>query len=147
MTIWKSRPTLKELNRITQNTIHHPLGIQFTDLGEDYLEASMPVDSRTHQPAGILHGGASVVLAESLGSVASLLAAGIENSLCVGLEVSASHLNAVRNGTVYGRATPIRIGKTIQVWEIRIRNGASLDSTPVCHSKLTVMVKTKKEIS
>lgn len=144
MHIWKSKPTLKELNTFTQNTIHQSLGIQFTDFGVDYLEASMPVDARTHQPAGILHGGASVVLAESLGSVASLLTAGIEDSLCVGVEVSASHLNAVRNGIVYGRATPIRIGKTIQVWEIRIRNGASLDSTLICHSKLTVMVKEKK---
>jgi 1,4-dihydroxy-2-naphthoyl-CoA hydrolase len=133
------------LNAFTQNTIHQSLGIQFIDFGDTYLEASMPVDHRTHQPAGILHGGASVVLAESLGSVASLLTAGLENSFCVGLEVSASHLNAVRNGTVYGRATPIRIGKTIQVWEIRIRNGAPLESTLVCHCKLTVMVREKNK--
>ena len=144
--IWKSSVSLDQLNNRNAGTIHETLGIQFTAIGEDYLEATMPVDERTRQPAGLLHGGASVVLAESLGSIASRLVAGMDSSVCVGIEINASHLKAMRMGSVIGRVTPIRIGKSIHVWEIKIRDQQSPERQPedaplVCISRLTVMVK------
>ena len=159
MTIWKTSPmpTLEWLNQMNQNTIHESLGIKFTSISENSLEAIMPVDHRTHQPAGLLHGGASTVLAESLGSIASLLAAGIEIDLatgglkkgssvkhCVGIEINASHLQGVRSGFVTGRTQPIRIGKTLHVWDIQIREGSDPQGTLVCQSRLTVLVKTQQ---
>lgn len=153
MVIWKITPTLEQLNQISQGSIHDSLGIEFTEVGESYLEAKMPVDSRTHNPVGILHGGASVVLAESLGSIASILvtglgtgpvtglAAGPKEFRAVGLEINASHLRSVKTGTVYGRATPVRIGKTIHVWNIQVRESENLDSPTVCICRLTVMIQ------
>jgi 1,4-dihydroxy-2-naphthoyl-CoA hydrolase len=134
--IWKTEPDLTVLNSMQDKTIHGPLGIVFTAVGPDWLEATMPVDARTHQPAGLLHGGASVVLAESLGSVAAMFSAGGQARV-VGIEVSASHLRAVRSGVVTGRASPIRIGTSVHVWEIKIRDE---QDRPVCVSRLTVMV-------
>lgn len=114
------------------------LGIEFTEAGEGYLLARMPVDSRTHQPFGILHGGASVVLAESLGSVASfMLLDDPTKQQAVGLEINANHLRPVREGWVYGRCTPIHIGRTTHVWDIRITNEAG---KLVCVSRLTIAI-------
>ncbi len=140
--IWKESPTVELLNSRNPGTIHVSLGIEFTDIGDDYIEASMPVDERTKNPPGILHGGASVVLAESLGSIASHLVAGISpGKICVGIDISASHLTSIRGGKVIGRATPIRLGKTLHVWDIQIRDGQSKELRPICRSRLTVMVR------
>lgn len=114
------------------------LGIEFTEAGEGYLEARMPVDARTHQPFGILHGGASVVLAESLGSTASfMMLDDPTKQKAVGLEINANHLRAVREGWVYGRCTPIHIGRSTHVWDIRIRDE---QGRAVCVSRLTVAI-------
>ncbi len=120
------------------DTITKHLGIEFTEAGEGYLTARMPVDGRTHQPFGILHGGASVVLAESLGSVASwMLLDDPTKQRAVGLEVNANHLRAVRSGWVYGRCTPIHTGRTTHVWDIRITDE---QGKLVCISRLTVAI-------
>ncbi len=122
------------------DTITKHLGIEFTEAGEGYLTARMPVDGRTHQPFGILHGGASVVLAESLGSVASwMLLDDPARQRAVGLEVNANHLRAVRSGWVYGRCTPIHTGRTTHVWDIRITDE---QGKLVCISRLTVAIIT-----
>lgn len=137
--IWQIKPTLEELNSRKSTTIHGPLGIQFTAVADDFIEGSMPVDERTRQPMGLLHGGASVVLAESLGSIGSYYVSG--HRACVGLEISASHLKGIRSGLVYGRARPIRLGNSVHVWEIRIRENEKIDADEVCVVRLTVLVK------
>lgn len=118
-------------------TIHGPLGIVFTAFGHDWLEATMPVDQRTHQPAGLLHGGASVVLAESLGSMAAIYSVGGDVTKVVGVDINASHMKAVREGVVTGRVTPIKLGRRIQFWEIKIRDESE---ALVCICRLTAMV-------
>jgi len=129
---------LQFLSNLNPNTIDKRLGIEFVEIGEDYIIAKMPVDHRTHQPFGILHGGASVVLAESLGSVASLLSlADPEKQRAVGLEISANHIRAVREGWVYGRVTALHVGRSTHVWDIKITNEAG---KLVCVSRLTVAV-------
>ena len=131
------RPSsLAALNTLSANTAMEPLGIEFTELGPDFLCATMPVDRRTHQPYGLLHGGASVLLAETLGSTAAMLCvAGGER--CVGIEINANHLRAVRDGVVTGTARPLHVGRQTQVWEIRIEDEAQ---RLVCVSRLTVAV-------
>ncbi len=118
--IWKQEPTLEQLNRRGTGTMVEHLGIRFTDRGPDYLSASMPVDHRTNQPIGLLHGGASVVLAETVGSVAGALCVDLRKQYCVGLEVNANHLRAARSGQVLGTAQPLQLGRKIQVWRIDI---------------------------
>ncbi len=121
----------------TESIVKH-LGIEFTEAGEGYLVARMPVDGRTHQPFGILHGGASVVLAESLGSVASFLM--LDNPMtqrAVGVEVNANHIRSVRDGWVYGRCTPIHVGRSTHVWDIRITDE---QDRVVCVSRLTIAI-------
>jgi 1,4-dihydroxy-2-naphthoyl-CoA hydrolase len=139
--IWKSSVGIEVLNQNNHNTIHHSLGIKITELGPDYLVGTMPVDERTHQPAGLLHGGASAVLAESLGSIASLLVAGIQNKTCVGIELNLSHLRGVRSGEVTGQATPIRLGQSLHVWEIKIWDSSDPERKLTCVSRLTVMIR------
>lgn len=139
-TIWKKPATVEELNAMGERTIHRALGIRFTEIGPDFLEAAMPVDERTHQPFGLLHGGASVVLAESLGSVASNLVVGDRAKICVGIEVNANHLKSVRSGEVRGRARAIHLGRSLHVWEIRLTDPAG---ELTCVSRLTVMVREK----
>ncbi len=130
--------TLDFLRNLNPKTIDTQLGIEFTEIGDDFIIARMPVDHRTHQPFGILHGGASVVLAESLGSVASLLSLkDPEKQRAVGLEISANHIRSVKEGWVYGRVTPLHVGRTTHVWDIRITNEAG---KLVCVSRLTVAV-------
>jgi 1,4-dihydroxy-2-naphthoyl-CoA hydrolase len=137
--IWKVPPTLDALNSIGQNSLSDTLGIQFTDFGDDFLMASMPVDHRTVQPFRILHGGASVALAETLGSVASVLSlSDMSKYQAVGLEINANHLSSAREGTtVYGTVRPIRIGRTVHVWGIEIHDEKG---KLVCTSRITVMI-------
>ena len=116
------------------------LGIEFTEVGDKYLCGKMPVDQRTTQPMGLLHGGASMALAETLGSAAGLLELDLEKQYCVGMEINANHVNSVRQGYVHGKATPIHIGKKTQVWEIRITND---NDKLVCISRLTLAVLDK----
>ncbi len=113
------------------------LGIIITAIGDNFIEARMPVDKRTHQPMGLLHGGASVALAESLGSFGAFLCVNPEEKSCVGLEINANHIRSVREGFVIGRATPKHIGKTTQVWEITV---STEEGKLVCVSRLTVQV-------
>lgn len=120
--IWHTRPTLEVLSEhMSTNMLAH-LDIQFTEIGDNFLKASMPVDHRTQQPYGILHGGASVVLAESLGSSAAALCVDMMVNKVVGLEINSNHIRSVRSGRVEGTARPIHIGRSTQVWEIRIEN-------------------------
>jgi len=134
--IWKKEADIEKLQAFSENTMVRHVGIEFTEIGADFLEARMPVDARTVQPMGLLHGGASVVLAETLGSIGAYLCVA-EDKKCVGLEISANHIRAVRKGWVIGRATPLHLGRTTQVWEIRIRNEKQ---DLVCVSRLTVSV-------
>ena len=131
------RPSsLAALNALSADTAMEPLGIEFTELGPDFLCATMPVDRRTRQPYGLLHGGASVLLAETLGSTAAMLCAA-EGERCVGIEINANHLRAVREGVVTGTARPLHVGRQTQVWDIRIEDDAQ---RLVCVSRLTVAV-------
>ena len=134
--VFRKPSTLEQLNASSRNTAMEPLGIVFTEIGPDYLRATMPVDARTHQPYGLLHGGASVLLAETLGSSAGMMAVG-EGQGVVGIEINANHLRGVREGTVTGTARPLHIGGRTQVWEIRIEDEAA---RLVCVSRLTVAV-------
>ena len=118
------------------NMLEH-LGIEFIEATADSLTARMPVDHRTRQPMGLLHGGASVALAESLGSVASYLCVDPQKYACVGLEINANHVKGVQTGFVYGKVTPLHVGKRTHVWEIRVTNE---DQQLVCISRLTVAV-------
>ena len=127
----------EELNRLRQGTLKEHPGMVFTAAGEDWLQATMPVDERTRQPYGLLHGGASVVLAETLGSSAGNLCVDTATQVCVGLEINANHLRATRTGTVTGTARAVHVGRTTQVWDIRIENEAG---KPVCVSRLTLAV-------
>lgn len=137
MSIWFRKPTLEEANQFFDTTILGVLGIYFTDIGDDYIKGTMPVDTRTHQPFGILHGGASVVLAESLGSFAANYCVDAQKFYCVGLDINANHLRSVRGGLVTGTARPIHLGKSTQVWEIKINDDADKS---VCVSRLTMAV-------
>lgn len=139
--IFLSQPSLDQLNFTREETLVNHLGIEFTGIGQDYLEATMPVDHRTKQPMGLLHGGANVVLAETLGSVASSLTLDLTKFSCVGLEINANHLKSVREGTVKGVARPIHIGRTTQVWEIKIFNEAK---QLCCISRMTMAILEKK---
>ena len=133
--------TLEEVKRWTaaRPTLADALGIEITAVADDYLEGRMPVDGRTHQPMGLLHGGASVALAETLGSIAATLhLSDPTTQTCVGLEINANHLKGVRDGWVRGRATPLHIGRRTQVWEIRITHEES--GALVCVSRLTMAV-------
>jgi 1,4-dihydroxy-2-naphthoyl-CoA hydrolase len=120
MSIWFIKPTLNDLNQLSLNTMVEHLDIKYTDIGKDFLEASMPVDHRTHQPDGVLHGGASVALAETLGSVAGNLCIDRSKYYCVGLEINANHIRSVRDGYVTGITRPIHLGNSTQIWDIRI---------------------------
>ena len=134
------KATLEQLNALNKNTLGETLGIEFTAVGDNFITAKMPVDSRTVQPYRILHGGASLALAETVGSVAAQMTVGMDRP-CVGVEINANHLKSVTEGYVHGTAKPIRIGKNIQVWNIEIVD--DYDNL-VCVSRLTVLVKDKK---
>ena len=137
--LWKVKPTIEQFNEITQNNLIGNLGIEITEIGDDYIIAKMPVDVRTVQPTRILHGGASVALAETLGSYASgLCIADDPKKQAVGIEINASHLSSAREGTfVYGKVMPLRIGRTMHFWQIDITNE---EGKLVCVSRLTVAI-------
>lgn len=137
MSIWHIQATLEALNALSAGTMVEHLGIEFTAVGEDSISASMPVDRRTIQPAGLLHGGASAALAETLGSVAANLVIDPAQFACVGLEINANHIRSVRSGVVTGVARPIHLGASTQVWDIRI---ADEEGRLVCISRLTLAV-------
>ena len=132
---------LKRINDSIQNTMTSTIGIEITDIGDDFICGKMPVDERTTQPFGLLHGGASAALAETLGSIGGGIKVYSNNETVLGIEINANHLKSVRNGWVYGKATPIRIGKKIQVWNIEITNE---DDDLICVSRLTLAVIPKK---
>ena len=134
------KPTIDQLNEFNSNTLCDNLGIEFTELGDHFIKAKMPVDHRTVQPFRILHGGASVALAETLGSVGALMSVGFDK-IVVGVEINANHLKSITEGFVYGTAKPIRVGKTVQVWNIEIVDD---HDNLICVSRLTVLVKDKK---
>jgi 1,4-dihydroxy-2-naphthoyl-CoA hydrolase len=139
--VFLSSPSLDQLNQTRQDTMINHLGIVFTAIGEDYLEASMPVDHRTKQPMGLLHGGASVALAETLGSLAASLTLDRSKQTCVGLEINANHVRAVKDGLVKGIAKPIHLGRSTQIWEIKIFDeGEKL----CCISRITMAILEKK---
>ncbi|AKC86631.1 hotdog fold thioesterase [Pseudoxanthomonas suwonensis] len=129
--------SLDALNQLSRGTLIEHLGIVFTAAGEDWLQATMPVEPRTRQPYGLLHGGASVVLAETLGSSAGNLCLDTRECMAVGLEINANHLRAVREGTVTGTARALHVGRTTQVWDIRIEDARG---RAVCVSRLTLAV-------
>ncbi|TKC04990.1 hotdog fold thioesterase [Pedobacter frigoris] len=138
--IWFSEFIPEKLNDRPKNHMGAFLDIKFTEVGEDSLTATMPVDERTHQPAGILHGGASVVLAETLGSVASYMCIDPEKYLAVGLEVNANHLRPVKSGLVTGICKPLHIGAKTHIWEIKTYNDKGKMN---CVSRLTVAIINK----
>lgn len=139
--LWKQNPTLEMLNASGHKTMVEHLGIEFTEIGEDYLIATMPVDERTKQPMGLLHGGASVSLAETLGSVASVCVTEEPfKTPIVGVEINANHLSSAKEGYVTGKVTPIRVGKRIHVWSIDITDSSG---KLICTSRLTTMVLDK----
>lgn len=137
MPLWKSAVTLEQLNVLNRDTMMQAIGIVFSEIGDDYLCATMPVDARTHQPFGLLHGGASAALAETLGSTAGMLMLDPAQSVVVGLEINANHLRGVKSGTVTGTARALHVGRSTQVWEIRIEDEAR---RLVCISRLTLAV-------
>lgn len=141
MKIFNNAATLEIINKMSANTMVEHLGIQFTTIGDDYLEATMPVDRRTHQPLGLLHGGASVALAETLGSVAATCCIDLTKQYCVGLDINANHIKSVRSGTVRGITRPIHIGSKTHVWEIKIFGE---QNELVCISRITMAVLDKK---
>lgn len=136
MAIWKQQVDLATANAGSRRTLMQAIDIRITEIGDDFLRGTMPVDDRTRQPYGILHGGASVALAETLGSTAAMLCCE-EGTAAVGLDINANHLRAVREGMVTGTARPIHIGRSTQVWEIRITNDAG---ELTCISRLTMAV-------
>ncbi|OLU29054.1 esterase [Pseudomonas sp. PA15(2017)] len=137
MSIWRQTPNLDELNASQRNTIGELLDIRFEAFYDQSLTASMVVDSRTHQPYGLLHGGASVVLAESLGSTASYQCIDTQKFFCVGLEVNANHLRGLRSGRVTAVAKAVHLGRTTHVWDIRLRGD---DGKTCCISRLTMAI-------
>ncbi|MBS1914877.1 MAG: hotdog fold thioesterase [Bacteroidetes bacterium] len=142
MSIWFNKSiTVAELQALSKGTMGEHIGIEFTEIGENFLKAKMPVDHRTKQPYGLLHGGASASLAETMGSVASALVIDNTVSICVGLEINANHIRGVKEGFVYGTAIPLHIGSSTHVWEIKIY---SEQEKLVCVSRLTVSILKKK---
>ncbi|ACY52868.1 hotdog fold thioesterase [Vibrio diabolicus] len=140
MSIWKKPVSIEILNATSKNTLIEHLQIEYTDFTDDSLTATMPVCSFTHQPLGMLHGGASVVLAETLGSLAANFSVD-EGSYCVGLDINANHVRAMRSGHVIGTAKPVHLGVSTQVWQIDITDERG---RLVCTSRLTIAVKQHK---
>jgi 1,4-dihydroxy-2-naphthoyl-CoA hydrolase len=135
--VFREPVSIEALNTLSRGTLIEHLGIVFTAAGEDWVSATLPVDERTRQPYGLLHGGASVVLAETLGSSAGNLCVDTTKQVCVGLEINANHIRAVRGGTVTGTARAVHVGRSTHVWDIRIEDAAG---KLVCTSRLTLAV-------
>jgi 1,4-dihydroxy-2-naphthoyl-CoA hydrolase len=142
MKIWKQEFNLEGLNAVQTSNMGGFVGIEFTEIGDDYLVARMPVDERTMQPLGLLHGGASCVLSETLGSVAGFMSlADMSKQTIVGVEINANHLSSARGGFVYGTVRPIRVGRTMMVWNTEIKDE---QGKLLCVSRLTVAVVERK---
>jgi 1,4-dihydroxy-2-naphthoyl-CoA hydrolase len=141
MTIWKTPISLEELTQRGAKTMAEHLGIVFTEIGEDFLIATMPVDERTIQPLGIMHGGASCVLAETVGSTAGNIAVDQKEHYCVGLSIYTQHLRSVREGKVIGVATALHLGRSTQIWNIDISN---IEQQLISTTRLTMAVLSRK---
>ena len=144
MQIWKTDGiSLEALQQNSKNTLVEYLGIEFTEIGDDFISAKMPVDHRTHQPMGLLHGGAHVVLAETIGSTAANLCLDVTKEYALGLDINSNHLKGISSGFVFGTAKPIHIGAKTQVWEIKIRN----EKDQLLNiSRLTMMVLSHRKL-
>jgi len=143
MSIWfKKDVSIADFEHWQKDTLSGHLEIKFTEVGDNFLKASMPVDHRTKQPYGLLHGGASVALAETLGSIASALVIDRKQFICVGMEINANHVRGVRTGTVTGTCTPLHLGATTHVWDIRIHDE---NKKLICVSRLTVAILRKEK--
>lgn len=140
-TIWKKQVDIEVLNKLSANTMGETLDMKFVEIGDNYIKASMPVDKRTHQPLGLLHGGASAALAETVGSVASSLCID-EDQICVGIEINCNHIRGKKSGLVVATAEPLHIGASTHVWDIKIRDERE---KLVCVSRLTVAVLKNKQ--
>ena len=138
MSIWKQRYSLEELNAGASGTLAGVIGIAFTEIGPDFVRGTMPVDERTRQPYGLLHGGASVALAETLGSMGANMCVDRSRYLCVGQEINANHVRPVKSGLVTGTARPLHLGARSQVWTIEIVNQSD---KLVCVSRLTIATR------
>lgn len=134
-------PTIEMMNSMNKNTLMEALSIEYFNVGRDFVEAKMPVNNRTHQPMGLLHGGASAALIESIGSIGSALCIDLDSQAIVGLEINANHLKGVKSGYVFGKGTIIHCGRSTHLWQIDIRNESG---DLVCTGRLTVMVINKK---
>ena len=135
--LWRATPTVAQLNALNPGTLGEVTGMRFVEVGADYLVAAMPVDARTKQPAGLLHGGASAALAETIGSVASYCVIDRERQAAVGIELNCSHLRGVREGEVFATCRAVRTGRTLHVWRIEIADERGRD---VCVCRLSVMI-------
>jgi len=143
MRIWyKKDLVINDMHSFGKDTMSEYLGIEWLEIGDDFLKATMPVDHRTKQPYGLLHGGASCVLAETVGSMASALVVDHSKFVCVGLEINANHVRSAREGRVTGIASPLHLGSNTHVWDIKIYNEVQ---KLVCISRLTVAVIPRKE--
>lgn len=142
MSIWKTPATPEQLQRAAAGSMSAHLGLKITEVGPDYIRGTLPVDARTRQPFGRLHGGANVVLAEELGSIGANLCLDPREAFAVGLDINANHLRGVTAGQVTGTARPLHIGRSTQVWEIRIENEAG---ELACISRLTMAVVSKRD--
>lgn len=141
VSIWFKKPSIKEVNSWGEGTIAEHIGIEITEIGDDYIEGTMPADQRTFQPYKLVHGGANVVLAETLGSIGGMLTLNPDEYYCVGQEVNANHLRAVRSGVVTGRAEQIYCGRRSQVWEIKLLDDKN---KLTCISRLTLAIVENK---
>lgn len=141
--IWHRQPCLSAIKKMCENTIDNYLGIEIIDVGDNFLSGKIPVNSNTAQPFGIIHGGANIVLAESLGSIASAHVINSETEICFGQEVNASHVRPVSSGFVTGTASPIHLGKRSHIWQIELKNDENKLS---CFVKLTMAIKKRAEL-
>lgn len=143
MSIWFDKVvSVEKLKPIGKNTMAEWIGIEWIEIGKDFLKAKMPVDHRTTQDFGILHGGASCVLAETIGSIASYMVIDSSKFYCAGLEINANHIRMIREGFVIGMATPLHLGNSTHVWDIRISDEKD---KLICISRLTVAILTRKD--
>lgn len=143
MSIWKWQTTPEQMQQMAASSMSGHIGLKVTEIGPDYVRGTMPVDQRTKQPYGRLHGGANVVLAEELGSFGANMCLDPAEAFAVGLEINANHLRGVTSGTVTGTARPVHLGRSTQVWEIRIETEAG---ELACISRLTVAVVSKTKV-
>jgi 1,4-dihydroxy-2-naphthoyl-CoA hydrolase len=143
MKIWFNKQlSIDDLRPLARGNMAEHLGIEWTEVGDDHIKARMPVDHRTKQPYGLLHGGASCVLSETVGSVASAMVIDHSKFVCVGLEINANHVRSAREGYVTGIATPLHLGSNTHVWDIKIYDELQ---KLVCISRLTVAIIPRKE--